>query len=470
MAQPTGIMGYGEADITPPVGLALSGFAMRRDRPSTGVYGQLYVRIIVLEGADTSLHLIASFDALGVADSLHRRILDELVALDPIRMASNHCLITATHTHSGPSICPLFGETPAPESYREFLCAQTVRAARQALASLAPATLETAVLPVPGITYNRRAILADGSISMALEPDGDVVARGPLDDRLTALLWRREDGETVAAICHFACHGVAICTQEFGGDAPAAIAAEVATLLGAPCLYLQGAAGDVNPTIMARSVAELAAWMDGVRPLLAGLPALMRPADWGPVGSAARTIPLDILEPLDLATITREIAAIRQMLAGDWTSSDVRWLQSITKMFPPDVISDEQRASYTYTLNVLLNSAEMRRKIISDSRGKSTIDIRVDAMRLGTVTLVAAAAEIFTSCGMRFQELADDQVILPVAFSSPLIGYVPDRAAYAHGGYEVTQAWRYYRAPGPVALDSDERIVATARSLLQQLG
>jgi hypothetical protein len=45
------------------------------------------------------------------------------------------------------------------------------------------------------------------------------------------------------------------------------------------------------------------------------------------------------------------------------------------------------------------------------------------------------------------------------------VGYVPDRASMEKGGYEADDAWRFYGHPAAFALDTEERIVETIRSL-----
>jgi hypothetical protein len=143
-----------------------------------------------------------------------------------------------------------------------MVCERTVEAARQALGRLQPATLFAASQRFPGHTLNRRSLMPDGRVSMALEPDGFVLERGPVDDTLTLLLWRDQQGHALASVLHFACHGTAVCTQAIGGDIPGALARHVAGLFGAPCLYLQGAAGDSGPLVVSSDRANMLAWLD----------------------------------------------------------------------------------------------------------------------------------------------------------------------------------------------------------------
>jgi hypothetical protein len=59
--------------------------------------------------------------------------------------------------------------------------------------------------------------------------------------------------------------------------------------------------------------------------------------------------------------------------------------------------------------------------------------------------------------------------LLPVSYAAPIVGYVPDQDSMDKGGYEVDDAWRFYRHPAPFARDSEGRIVETVRSLVSQV-
>jgi len=81
------------------------------------------------------------------------------------------------------------------------------------------------------------------------------------------------------------------------------------------------------------------------------------------------------------------------------------------------------------------------------------------------VRLAFEAAEVFAVTGFRIRSLGKGQTIFPVARASPVVGYVPDRAAMEKGGYEVEHAWRLYRRPAPFAPDSEERLMKTIETL-----
>lgn len=77
------------------------------------------------------------------------------------------------------------------------------------------------------------------------------------------------------------------------------------------------------------------------------------------------------------------------------------------------------------------------------------------ALRVGPVDLVTNPAETFTEIGLKLRE----QWPRPVVFASltnGFIGYVPTKAAYSAGGYEVDHAYEHFGLDSPLRDDSAE--------------
>jgi hypothetical protein len=90
-------------------------------------------------------------------------------------------------------------------------------------------------------------------------------------------------------------------------------------------------------------------------------------------------------------------------------------------------------------------------------------------LRLGQLAFAFVSAELFAITGFRIRALSRAMALLPVSYAAPIIGYLPDRDALAKGGYEIEDAWRFYRQPAPFAPDSEDRVVEAVRSLLGQV-
>jgi hypothetical protein len=169
-------------------------------------------------------HLPRKPASVGVDDPPSVRAGPELVGgsgADQLRSAGHLCPLERQRDRSGawarifenerrpdgdshpqrPTHQPVAGEGEPDAAYWQMLCERSVQAP-VAVQSLRPASLHAASYRIPGHTVNRRALLADGRVSMALEPDGLVMERGPVDDTLTVLLFRDPAGRAIAAVLH----------------------------------------------------------------------------------------------------------------------------------------------------------------------------------------------------------------------------------------------------------------------------
>jgi hypothetical protein len=458
-------LGCGAADITPTVGLPLSGFIFRENKPSTGVDTPLLVKALAWQSAGETFLLI-NYDLLGVSAPLEQQILGELQ--HHLGVARQQCVLVATHTHSAPPAAPLEGEADPDPAFWQLLGERTVEAARSALASLQPATLFQAKVRVPDLTYNRRAVLADGRVSMALEPDAPVIERGPVDDRLTVLLWRNPQGRNVAAALHFACHGVAVCTQSIGGDIPGELSRRVGDMLGVPCLFLPAAGGDINPLIVSAGRADMLAWVDRLMAQLPSLPQQFQPIPDTPLQLTSADLFLDYAPLPARAEVEQRLAALNRIAQGDVLSPEVqaalRSLSNIMNVKPGQLPNPGKAA---YAALALAKAGQRTLAALAADRSLSGCRLRLAVWRLGRTALVFVSAELFAVTGFRIQALRPDLCVLPVTCAAPLVGYVPDRRALEQGGYEVDDAWRFYRQPAPFAADSEERIINTLRGMLQ---
>ncbi len=120
-------VGVGVAEITPAVGVPLSGFIARENRPSTHVDSALHVRALVLQQAG-EIHALLNVDLLG----LDARLAELITGALEREIGAGRYLLTATHTHSGPVLGLLVGETPPAPDYLHLLVQRSVSAVRLA--------------------------------------------------------------------------------------------------------------------------------------------------------------------------------------------------------------------------------------------------------------------------------------------------------------------------------------------------
>ncbi len=461
--------GFGEADITPAPGLPLSGFIFRENQPSVGIDDPLHVRVLVLRQGALVCWVIG-YEVLAISTALEQQLLAALEAALGADFARTQAVLLATHTHSAPPTSPLEGESDPNAAYWQLLCERTVEAARQAFDALRPASLYAVSYRVPGVTTNRRALMTDGRVSMALEPDGFVLEHGPVDDTLTVLLYRDAAGQGIASLLHFACHGAAVCTQNIGGDIPGALARRVACLLDTPCLYVQGATGDNSPLTVSAGRAEMLAWVESLAPALDDLDARLYPVACTPLRVAATDLFLDY-QPLPTREETlRTIRNFDRIAQGDVDAPDVQdTIQLLGNLMniKPGQRPDAHKAAYASL--ALANAGRRTLAAIDAGTHPAPCRTNVTVLRMGQIALACVSAELFSITGFRLRALSRTLAVIPVGYAAPIVGYIPDRDAMDKGGYEVDDAWRFYRHPAPFAPDSEDRVVETVKALVAQV-
>src|SRR5436309_2540782 len=99
------------------------------------------------------------------------------------------------------------------------------------------------------IGVNRRERLPDGRIILGQNPSGAI------DRRLDVARLDTADGAPLATIAGFACHPVSQGGRmtALTADIPGRMRSAAEALTGSPCVFIQGAAGNINPVQMEHS-------------------------------------------------------------------------------------------------------------------------------------------------------------------------------------------------------------------------
>jgi hypothetical protein len=218
--------GAAQADITPPVGFPMWGYAARRDQPSQGVLDPLRARALVL-ATDHQRIALVSLD-LGRPPT---RDSTEAIRRRAHAAGLDHLFLVASHTHHGPILELDNWPTPR-DSYVRRLEAKLGDLIVEAARGLRPARLGVASREGRW-NRNRHSHRADA----------------PVERELLVLRVEDLDGRPIAHAVNFAAHPVLrpVGLRKLSADYPGPLAEAVEKETGTPCLFLQGAAGDLSP-------------------------------------------------------------------------------------------------------------------------------------------------------------------------------------------------------------------------------
>jgi neutral ceramidase len=233
-----------KADITPASSQWLMGYNARK---STGVLDRIYHRVVAMSAGDQQFYLVAS-DLCLFSPEVYDEAARELERDAGIRRGQFWWSVT--HTHAAPEVGPpgvykaLLGRSDHEwdRDYAALVKDTLVRAVKEARGALQPARIAFGQ-GIAMANINRRAKEVDGQVSIGLNPDG------PVDRQIGLIRIERPDGGLLAVVANYAMHGTVMNGQnlQISGDGPGVVTAYLEQKLGAPVLYVNGAAGNLAP-------------------------------------------------------------------------------------------------------------------------------------------------------------------------------------------------------------------------------
>lgn len=441
--------GASRIDITPPLTIPYLGFVPRHAF-FEGVHDPLYVRAVVVGDGERRIALLSA-DSIGFARSLAGEGQDFIAEVRERIRAScgippDHVLISATHAHSTPETIGLrrLLDHPGAAAWVETLQDQLASAVALADRDRVPARLKRGVGRADGLAWSRRIVGRDGRLYSWTRrpPDGQIADWGARDPEVSLLLFER-DGAPGIALVHFACHPVTVQAQPLiSADFPGVMTAFIeGSGVGCNCcLYLQGAAGDVNPlrgNTDFEDVRRYGFLLAGeVLKQIALLSAPDHPVSSPRVKAASRTLSLP----------SRDLPPLSEVL-----EDHLRGEEAVRR-----ARTDEERRRAERALLGLTERLERVR------RGDAPVPAEVQALRVGDATLVGIPGEPFAQMGLDLKRTAPTALCL--GYANGYLGYLAPPPAWAQGGYEVSLGT--WSIVGPPAYGL---LLDTARSLVEEV-
>jgi hypothetical protein len=243
--------GLAAVEITPPPNVPLDGFDTRKTG-SQGVHDPLYARALVLDDGKTRLAWLVA-DLVGFPYALTTAV--RRTVTDRTGIPGDHVMLSATHTHGGPSLRArpdVDADHPAHGQWLRELPGLLENVLGSAASRLEPAELACGRTALDTVQHNRRFHMKDGTVKMVWDnPDPAGVARlGPVDSTVQ-LLAIRSGGNLGGVVVQFACHATAVTGNNFliTADWPGVVSHEIGKAYpGVWTAVAQGCCGDIPPS------------------------------------------------------------------------------------------------------------------------------------------------------------------------------------------------------------------------------
>jgi len=391
--------GYARADITPSQPVWMGGYELR-NAPSDGVWDKIYLRTLVLEVNGTRVaFIVADLGTVGNPDPERKLIAQET------GIPYENIFIGATHDHSAPSSGTRNAE------WTKMYEAAFVPMVKEAIANLRPVNVATGQ-GSSRIAMNRRAMAPTDKDSFDSydennrsqsfgefktdhpvkfhEFEGEVRLGanplGPIDDAVQLVRLDDENGKPYALMILYPCHGTTLggrnskVSGEWMGHMDSYVESQFP---GLHVIYLQGAAGDINP----RVVGGLDGNKDDINTTYALGEEIGRE-----VVRVYRTLAPAPLAPARIQVVTRDI------------------------LLP---------------LNYRLLAANFT---------DPALHVPTTAVRIGDMMWVTFPGEMFSGIGKQVKAACPATSAYVMGYTNGYVGYFPTQKAFGEGGYEPSNA------------------------------
>lgn len=238
--------GHTRVDITPPVGIYHRCWGAAPDRRAGGVHKPLFADAMVFGSASSPVpaFLRVQLD-LGYLTTEQN---EDLVAVicEASNVPCDSVLITCSHTHSVGWFASDRYDLPGGEKIRPYLeemKSKVAEACKDALANVGETFITYAAGRCDMAANRDRWNDEFGGFVTGYNPDA------PADDTLLAARITDLSGNLVATVVNYACHATSLAWENtlISPDFVGAMRETVEHGTGAPCVYAQGASGDLGP-------------------------------------------------------------------------------------------------------------------------------------------------------------------------------------------------------------------------------
>lgn len=406
-------VGYGEADLKPPLGASMPGYF--QDRKATGFLDPLLAKALYL-GHGSFRGALVVLDLIGIG----------VPQVEAIRRAvhrshgipEQNLWVHATHSHTGTmvprrftsdanQIVPGFSVGEVDQSWVDALPGRVAEAVGKGQAAARRGEAELGQTRVDHVAFYRRFKMRDGTVrtNPGRNNPNVVGPAGEPDPTLTVLRFPASR----ALLVVFGMHPDVIGGTQYSADYPAYLTHRVRSKLGDDwnVLFLNAACGNINHIDVAN------------------------PAQKKGVEESTRLG--EILG--DAAARALERA---ERISIDTVGISTKTVDSRLRQVPPEVVKEAERVLREEPAQAQAFNGLFAPAAIVLGRTKDTVvPVEISAMRLGPAGLVGMPGEIFVELAREVQHDSPLDPTRVIGLTNGAFGYIPTAAAFEEGGYET---------------------------------
>jgi hypothetical protein len=466
--------GVARAIITPPIGIRLWGYTVQ-EGCSQSVERELIATLLVLTDGRMCAVLVGLdllFVPLPISDRIRTAIGRQL------GIPGDNVLLNGSHTHLGPMLPGWQEEQPKQHllqtRYVDHLEYVLVDAASSAWSRRQPARLGIGSGAAP-LGINRREKLPDDGIIIGENP------AGPIDRTVDVIRIDDLNGRPISVVMSAACHTVVLGpkTLSYSPDFIGPARELIEPAIGAPSLFLQGGAGNINPACgIGSGGAEQLEGLQRMGLMLGGetlkvwaqirthnqrgprrvVRSVARISTWDyestpeatieHFGVTRRRLNLPLAPLPDLATAEADLARTREARDAALAGESLGTQHVTQRMFA---------------------WAEQRHRLVSAGHKTVTREIELWALRINELGIAGVSAEPLAELGLEIKRRSPLPHTVFLGYSNGCIGYIPPPDAFAEGGMEVVESHYNYLLASQLTPEWAPTVIETTLKMLAGL-
>ncbi len=413
--------------ITPPMGVELAGLGYYLNRTAERVRDDLTATALVVGDDKDECVAVVALDLMYNDAAFTRNIREQVVSETNLRPEA--ICVNCSHSHNAPTAGFIRGAGEINAAYLDFAAKEAAVALIEAWKARQPANLRVGQGELVGMTFNRTR------------------DDGPVNTRVSVLRADAIDGKALAVAVNFHSHCTAhmeVDLHAVSRDWPGEVVDQIeAALPGAMAMYWQGTCGDVNfrreyngterRFEPARAITKVALEaFDNARPVEAfGVGAVIQKV----------VLPTRRWTREEIARDREE--GLHRLKTGDTAG----WLDGIART----VVNLPARLPLRYGGSVEKAVAAVSRFAVEwtdeilpvlESRPE-TLEVEIQALRIGDVWLAANPSELFTTLGLEVRRRWTEGDLFMLSYANGSIGYLPDAYDVERRTYAAIQSPKF---------------------------
>lgn len=400
---------------------------------------------------------------------------------DALNLPHEHLIWSTSQTHSSPTLpgsemCGGSGVTARGKLDPQFVDAQRHRlmnaykeAARAAIDSLQPVNIHVGKGHCNSMSYNTRFPMPTGGVKFSRHHEEGLQSEKYFDPTIGLVRFDNAQGRPLGMIFNFCCHPATmidntVVSPDWVGEARRHVEQ---VINGAPAMYVQGFCGDVNCYHIFGTPAQARRNGKRLGRSAARAMANLIPVKAEPLCFAFKSITLPCRPMYSREELEEHISARLQFIDELHDDPTACWVCGINvpEQFPP-----EKKAKLLEIHLDYLN--EGLRLLQTGEPVRTSLDLKIGAVRLGDMAAAISPGENFTHTGARVRERSPFSHTLICGDTNGNFGYIGDDLEMDRGGYETDSYWKMLYIDGfrlALAKGTVDRILAGFDELLSGL-